>query len=295
MPVFLEVRSGAQKGVRIRLQSGGVLRVGRTGRADLSFADDSHMSGIHFSLSCDGDRSRLTDLNSSNGTLVNGRLVKAIDLAMGDSIIAGNTIFAVLVEPEETRGTTLPFPVESPLHRLLTILRLDFQPLYAVLDAARDIRILALLLHHKEECQSLYEGPEDAKLAQVAPYLVRLQPESKLLEALVEEGWGKSWGVYLTSVSDLGEVRRHLRHFLQARMPDGEQVYFRFYDPRVLRVFLPTCTADETTQFFGPIKRYLMEGEEASEVWEFTTIERGAEKKVIPLARPVTQETKVAS
>ena len=54
------------------------------------------------------------------------------------------------------------------------MLRNDCQPLYAVLDAARDIKILAVLMESKEEHQSLYEGVQGAQLSQVAPYLVRL-------------------------------------------------------------------------------------------------------------------------
>jgi hypothetical protein len=228
--------------------------------------------------------------------------VNAAVLTDGSTIVAGETAFAIRIEPDEpatvasASAALAPpaavVPPPTPQDRLLPLLRRDVQPLFAVLDAARDIRILALLVHHKEECQSLYEGAEGAKLAQVAPYLVRLAPDSPLLEAIVKEGWGKSWGVYLTSAADFQEIRRHLRHFLQVKLRDGEQVYFRFYDPRVMRVFLPTCTAEEAGQFFGPIKRYVMEGEEPDQLWEFTTIGRGAEKRVLSLAQPTTQERK---
>jgi len=297
MPVFLEVRSGSQKGRKIQLDPGRLVRVGRTSRADLSFEDDSHMSGLHFSLAWDGTGCRLTDLNSRNRTLVNGQSVNTAILGTGDTIVAGETTFAVRVEADEAVASGAAAgagAVATPQNRLLALLRGDFQPLFAILDAARDIRILALLLHYKEECQSLYEGVEGAELAQVAPYLVRLAKDSRLLEAIVKEGWGKSWGVYLTSASDLLEVRRHLRHFLQVRLPDGEQVYFRFYDPRVMRIFLPTCTAEEALQFFGPIKRYLMESEEPDKLWEFTTIGRGAEKKVMSLV-PAAADAKAIS
>ncbi len=290
MPVFLEVRSGSQAGSKIRLEQARVVRVGRTARADLVFAQDEHMSGLHFSVECLGTDCRVTDLNSRNGILVNGQSVPAAALRHGDTLVAGETIFAVLVEEEPTVASAAalanPAPAATPQERLLPLLRRDLQPLYAILDAARDIRILALLVTYKEECQSLYEGAQGAELAHVAPYLVRLAPDSKLLDALVKEGWGKSWGVYLTCPGDFHEIRRHLRHFLQVRLPDGEQVYFRFYDPRVMRIYLPTCVAEEAYQFFGPIKRYVMEGEEPDQLWEFTTIGRGAEKRVLSLNQP---------
>lgn len=291
MPVFLEVRSGSQAGKKIRLEPMKVLRVGRTSRADVAFPEDAHMSGLHFSLGWEGADCRIADLDSRNGILVNGAAVKAALLHDGDTIVAGETTFAIRIEPDvptmasAAAALATPAPETTAQDRLLPLLRRDLQPLFAILDAARDIRILALLVHHKAECQSLYEGVEGAKLAQVAPYLVKLAPDSSLLEPLVKEGWGKSWGVYLTCNSDFHDLRRHLRHFLQATLPDGEQVYFRYYDPRVMRVYLPTCVAAEADQFFGPIKRYVMEGEAPEQLWEFTTMGRGAEKRVLSLSQ----------
>jgi len=302
MPFFLEVRSGPQAGNRIRLEPGRIVRVGRTDRADIAFTEDTHMSGLHFSLGWDGAHCRVSDLNSRNGILVNGQAVAATVVRDGDTIVAGETVFLVCAEPEApitvaSAAAALASPVVevTPQERLIPLLRRDLQPLFAILDAARDVRILALLVHYKEECQSLYEGTEGAKLAQVAPYLVRLTHDSKLLEALVKEGWGKSWGVYLTCAGELMEIRRHLRHFLQVKLPDGEQVYFRFYDPRVMRIFLPTCIPEEATQFFGSIKRFVMEGEEPDQLLEFTTMGRGAEKRVLSLGQAAFQDAKAAA
>jgi hypothetical protein len=302
MPFFLEVRSGPQAGNRVRLEPGRIVRVGRTDRADIAFTEDSHMSSLHFSVGWDGADCRISDLNSRNGILVNGQVVTATVVRDGDSIVAGETVFLVCIEPDApitvasaAAALASPWIAVAPQDRLLPLLRRDLQPLFAILDAARDIRILALLVTYKEECLSLYEGVEGAKLAQVAPYLVRLTPDSKLLEALVNEGWGKSWGVYFTCTSDFQGIRRHLRHFLQVKLPDGEQVYFRFYDPRVMRVFLPTCTAEEATQFFGPIQRYVLEGEEPDQLWEFTTIGRGAEKRVLSLGQAAFADSRAMS
>jgi hypothetical protein len=39
---------------------------------------------------------------------------------------------------------------------------------------------------------------------------------------------------------------------------------FRWYDPRVLRVYLPTCTENELDMLFGPLSSYFVEdGEHA--------------------------------
>ena len=45
--------------------------------------------------------------------------------------------------------------------------------------------------------------------------------------------------------------------------------YFRYYDPRVLRVYLPTCNARELQTVFGPVLRYLVEDEKPTGLWTF--------------------------
>ena len=44
---------------------------------------------------------------------------------------------------------------------------------------------------------------------------------------------------------------------------DGTPLYFRYYDPRVLRVFLPTCTPAQLKHMFGPADAFLAENEPA--------------------------------
>jgi hypothetical protein len=39
---------------------------------------------------------------------------------------------------------------------------------------------------------------------------------------------------------------------------------FRYYDPRVLRSYLPTCTPEELAQVFGPIHSFVMESAEGA-------------------------------
>ena len=51
-------------------------------------------------------------------------------------------------------------------------------------------------------------------------------------------------------------MRTHFRRFLLVEAPDGDSWYFRFYDPRVLERFLPTCDAAQLTDFFGPVSAY---------------------------------------
>jgi hypothetical protein len=131
---------------------------------------------------------------------------------------------------------------------------------YVVLDGARDDRIGSMVRDSGDSYRCLYEGNIPRELEEVAPWLVRLDPEYPFARELIREGWGKSWGVFLRSPADIEEMRRHLRRFLRVKTEQGKTLVFRYYDPRVLRVYLPTCTADELATFFGPVTSYAMEG-----------------------------------
>jgi hypothetical protein len=54
---------------------------------------------------------------------------------------------------------------------------------------------------------------------------------------------------------------------------NGKTFYFRFYDPRVLRVYLPTCNAEELDMFFGPVRNFFMENESPENMSCFSNID----------------------
>jgi hypothetical protein len=149
----------------------------------------------------------------------------------------------------------------------------DGQPahrLYAILDGARDRRIFDMLWYRPDvEQRCLYRGELSADLATAAPYLVHLDPDGTFLRWLIETGWGDSWGIFVVAASAIDELRRHFRKFLMVHTEAGQPLYFRFYDPRVLRVYLPTCTPDELRTVFGPVARYSLETEDGQGVANF--------------------------
>jgi Domain of unknown function (DUF4123)/FHA domain len=289
--LILEIEPGSVAPRSVAIEAHSESRVGRMAPAQV-ILNDQTVSRQHFAISFNGRIGRLRDLGSTHGTSVNGKPVNECVLYDGDLIEAGVTTLRVRIADEATEGETITevadgfatAPISAletaessvivpTLHdSLMQTLSAQGTPLYAILDAARDPLILAWLLDCKEEHQSLYEGTKGDQLAAFAPYLVALPRGSAFLEKVVRCGWGKSWGVYLTCNQTFKDVRKHLRHFLMVEL-DGEQVYFRFYDPRVLRVFLPTCTPQEVVQFFGPIRQYFFEGFEQLEM-QIGSVER---------------------
>jgi hypothetical protein len=136
------------------------------------------------------------------------------------------------------------------------------QTLCAMLDGASVPDLLQRL--HAEpslEAACLLRGNHAPDMRQVAPYLVKLEPESEFAEWVIGNGWGQHWGTFVTSRGGFRRLRDHLRQLMIVHRRDGTSLYFRYYDPRVMRVFLPTCSPAQLKQMFGPAEAFLAESE----------------------------------
>lgn len=142
---------------------------------------------------------------------------------------------------------------------------------FAIVDAARDEAIYPAVLRADCDWVCLYRGDAAVSMAEVAPYLVELNPLSQFTTWLFDHGWGQSWGIFMNAGVRLESLCNHFRRCTMARLPDGRSVYFRFYDPRVLRVYLPTCTPAESVAMFGPVARYVVEGK-SGEMLQFSPV-----------------------
>jgi hypothetical protein len=142
------------------------------------------------------------------------------------------------------------------------------QVVYAVLDGARDRRIHLAVRGAGVPCVCLFSGALDPALQAAAPYLVQLRRSAPIARFLLQNGWGNAWGIFARSTATVEEMRRHLRRFLRVVDAHGKRLFFRYYDPRVLRVYLPTCTEDELATIFGPVQRFSLEADDRGRLIE---------------------------
>lgn len=132
---------------------------------------------------------------------------------------------------------------------------------FAVVDAAQDDRLYPLI----QQCAGracLLSGKLAPVVAAAAPYVIAVDEAEPLIGMWRQHGGGRNWGWLCETTLALDGLRRHLRKFLQVSLPDGMVAQFRFYDPRVLTVYLPSAPPDQLGQWFDGVHQFAVEGME---------------------------------
>jgi hypothetical protein len=136
---------------------------------------------------------------------------------------------------------------------------------HMLVDGARDAAIAPLIRYGKLDFDCLFAEPLTPRLRAAAPYLVHLAAASAQSREMLRRCAGEHWGILVSAPSHVTtrQLRLHFKKLLWVHDEQGRKLNFRFYDPRVLSIFLPTCTQEERNIFFGPAEElYCLEGEE---------------------------------
>jgi hypothetical protein len=139
---------------------------------------------------------------------------------------------------------------------------------FAILDGAQDDRISYEVSGTFCEHDCLYAGDLPIELQRAAPYIVQVERDDRIARFILDNGWGRNWGIFVRSDVGLKSLRKHLRGLLRVKDERGNRLIFRFYDPRILRVYLPTCSRSELQTVFGPIQCFIMEAEDGQKAVE---------------------------
>jgi len=132
--------------------------------------------------------------------------------------------------------------------------------IYGVLDSARNEGIYPQLRNNAPAALSLFQGSRAQELALVAPYLVHLSPDELFTKWFLKNGWGDKWGILCETSEDTTLLRRHFQKILTVYNDKGKPLYFRFYDPRVLGVYLESASPEDLKKIFGSIQSFYVEG-----------------------------------
>lgn len=134
---------------------------------------------------------------------------------------------------------------------------------YAVLDGASNPALLDHLYDDEPpEFACLYRGKLEPDMAECAPYLVRLEADAPFTQWITGAGWGQHWGIFAVADCDLRSLRYHLRKLNMIYSAElHKPLLFRYYDPRVINVFLPGCEPKQVAKFFGPVQAWFAESD----------------------------------
>ncbi|MBP7167192.1 MAG: DUF4123 domain-containing protein [Bacteroidia bacterium] len=133
---------------------------------------------------------------------------------------------------------------------------------YIILDAARMEEKMDEIAKLNYTGSPLLNTKDELYVQKLSAFLFTFQSTGDFANLIVNEGWGQSWGIYVSSNKSLNVVQQHLSRNMYASTDTGEIMYFRFYDPRVLRIFLPTCDLNQLFEFFGPVQKFIAEDED---------------------------------
>jgi eukaryotic-like serine/threonine-protein kinase len=112
MRINLTVKAGPHEGQVFEFAERANFIVGRSERAHFRLAvKDNSISRIHFMIEMNPPECRLTDMESTNGTKLNGQKVAVAELKDGDLITAGKTTLLVSVIGSDE-------PIASPTERV---------------------------------------------------------------------------------------------------------------------------------------------------------------------------------
>jgi len=129
----------------------------------------------------------------------------------------------------------------------------DWQ-MYALIDPLADNKPLIHWYQHAEKTDAwpLYAGTEFSDDILSGPWLLPLKSCPSWLDWWqTQEHENHAAGVLIASEHPAEQLVKHWSSLLIAGL-DGEEVLFRYYDPRVLGPMLYTFSNDETRQFLGP-------------------------------------------
>jgi hypothetical protein len=112
--------------------------------------------------------------------------------------------------------------------------------------------------HIFSRMECLFTGNLATELADVAPYLGQLKSFSTEVAKTVEDLLARHIGtLILPEVSPnegtsttFSQLHLHFRKFNMVNGPDNKQLFFRYYDPRVIMNVLSVLNKDQIEEFF---------------------------------------------
>jgi len=133
---------------------------------------------------------------------------------------------------------------------------------YVLLDVAgleRGFDQLPASAFSAVEC--LFTGDLGDELRDVAPYLARLkslEPAPRDAIAALMQAHVATLVEVADAAMTFSQLHRHFRKHNLVYSPEGNPLFFRYHDPRVLLDVLKSFDAAQRTAFYGPVSQFTL-------------------------------------
>lgn len=131
---------------------------------------------------------------------------------------------------------------------------------YILFDSSQHLRFHQKLQGAGVSYHSLFEGHAEEILPEMAPLLIDVTVESPVVQSVMEEtrriGNIKPCVSILESTQPIDAVARHLARFHLVETPDDRSLLLRWYDTRILPVWLKVLTTEQRARFTHPFTRW---------------------------------------
>lgn len=103
---------------------------------------------------------------------------------------------------------------------------------------------------------------QEADVQALAPYIA-VMTDPMRATAAIEAIWGRDAVVLMHTRLDISllAAKNHFRKLNIAYLPGGKAVFFRYYDPRVLRMVLPRLESNQLDVVFGAFETFIIPGD----------------------------------
>ncbi len=140
--------------------------------------------------------------------------------------------------------------------KLAALMPSEAGSVYALVDASRHPRFSDELKKHGIRAHCLFSGVLEARLGRYAPYCAEFPLDGALAAFWFNhagQGWRNNWGWLFQSHAHLDELKHHFKKFTLVTLPDGNEVFWRFYDPRVFCRVIPQLNHGQHQEFLGSL------------------------------------------
>lgn len=154
------------------------------------------------------------------------------------------------------------------------------QPMFALVDAAAGEDAQRMIYEYPENKLCIVQGWKQDMYSGFSPWLLSLKIERPSFEKMINQFWGKSWGIFLSSSLSESKLIDHFYQNWFVTLPDGSRQYFRYYDPRVFRSFFQVALVEQLNFLFcDGIHALYAESEDGKELHCYDRKKRGLLEK----------------